>query len=288
MTVQNGYSQLVTSLSALYEQREAAVVADWVMEYITGLKRVDRLIYKNQPLTNVQLEQLETCRQKLLKHEPVQYVLHEAWFAGLKFYVDEHVLIPRPETEELVEWIAESLSEKMLNSTKISIIDIGTGSGCIPVTLKNKLPAINVYALDISEAALMVARKNASTLNADVNFFYANILDENDWVNIPVIDIIVSNPPYIKESEAATMHKNVLENEPHLALFVPDNDALLFYKKIAELAQVKLKSGGALFFEINEALGIEVCNMLVEQGFAEVELREDLQGKPRMVKALRP
>ncbi len=288
MTVQNGYLQLVTALSEVYEQREAAAIADWAMENISGMRRVDRLIHKDQLLTATQLDKLDVCSRKLLQHEPIQYVLNEAWFAGMKFYVDNNVLIPRPETEELVEWILEYSAGAGKPESALAIIDIGTGSGCIPISLKKKMPKASVYALDVSEGALSVARKNADDLRAAVNFLHQDILNEAQWQNIPPVDIVVSNPPYIKESEAALMHKNVLQNEPHLALFVPDEDALIFYKKIAAMALLRVKPGGALFFEINESLGKEVCEMLVEKGFIHVELRKDLQQKDRMVMAELP
>lgn len=288
MTVQNGYLQLVTTLSAMYEQREAATIADWVMENITGMRRVDRLIHKDRLLIATQLEQLNSYTQRLLQHEPVQYVLNETWFAGMKFYVDDNVLIPRPETEELVEWILEHIKNNNKSEAGLSIIDIGTGSGCIPISLKNKLSLASVYGVDVSEGALTVARKNAESLHAAIGFLHQDILNDDLWQRIPQADIIVSNPPYIKESEAGQMHKNVLQNEPHLALFVPDEDALIFYRKIADMALLRLKPHGALFFEINEVLGKEVCEMLLKKGFVNVALKQDLQQKDRMVMALLP
>ncbi|MEX6686320.1 peptide chain release factor N(5)-glutamine methyltransferase [Danxiaibacter flavus] len=288
MTVQNAYLQQVTTLSTVYEQREAATIAGWVMENVTGMRRVDRLIHKDRLLTAAELDQLNSYTQRLLQHEPVQYVLNEAWFAGMKFYVDNNVLIPRPETEELVEWILQYVAATHGPETRVSIIDIGTGSGCIPVSLKNELPFSTVYAVDVSEGALTVARKNADSLNTAIVFLQQDILEVDLWQNIPEADIIVSNPPYIKESEAEQMHKNVLQHEPHLALFVPNEDALIFYRKIADMALQRLKPQGALFFEINEALGREVCEMLTQKGFTKVELRKDLQQKDRMVTALLP
>jgi release factor glutamine methyltransferase len=165
-----------------------------------------------------------------------------------------------------------------------SLLDIGTGSGCIPIALKKKLPAVNIHALDVSEAALNVAKRNAELLEAPVNFYRVNILDENEWRKLPSFDIIVSNPPYIKQTEQNEMQQNVLQCEPHLALFVPDDDALIFYKAIAKFGLQKLNANGLLFFEINEAHGSEVAALLMTYGYTEIELRKDLQGKERMIK----
>lgn len=284
MTVQDAYKHTQVQLCEVYDEREATNIADLVINHITGYTRTDRLVHGSNALSHAQANQLTLYTLQLLLHTPLQYVLEEAWFAAMPFYVNEHVLIPRPETEELVEWIvteAGALSAP-------SIIDIGTGSGCIPVALKKKLPATDVHALDVSAGALAVARRNAATLEAQVTFHEVDILQPNRWAPLPVFDIIVSNPPYIKESEKAAMHNNVLEHEPHLALFVPDNDALLFYRTIAGFAQKHLKPGGLLFFEINEALGQETVDLLASERFTGIELQKDMQGKDRMIKASLP
>lgn len=230
----------------------------------------------------------------------------------MNLYVDENVLIPRPETEELVSWIAafglpvtgyhlpvneangniaglnnKTQSPETGNQQPVSVLDIGTGSGCIPVALKKRQPGWDVHAVDISAGALEVARKNALQQGAAVNFTLLDILDETAWQQLGVFDVIVSNPPYIRASEAATMHTNVLEFEPHTALFVPDEDALLFYRKIADFALAHLHVSGFLFFEINEALGNAVCDMLAAKGFIDIELKKDLQSKDRMVRAVK-
>jgi release factor glutamine methyltransferase len=283
MGIQDAYTQLMYQLFELYDDRESANIADWVIEHITGFKRIERITNKQFPLNTSQQELLKTYTAQLLQHEPVQYVLHEAWFCGLKFFVDENVLIPRPETEELVEWIEREVSSFQFPVS--SLLDIGTGSGCIPISIKKKLPGCDVHALDISETALSVAEKNANILNASITFHEINILDNKQWDLLPMFDIIVSNPPYIKQSEEKEMRSNVLQHEPHVALFVPDEDALLFYKTIAEFGSQHLNKDGQLFFEINEALGEEVKELLLQKGYSNVEVKKDMQGKDRMVKA---
>jgi len=304
MTIQEAYKQLLYQLYELYDDREAANIADMVIEHVTAQRRIDRIVNRQIPVSPAQQEEIDGYIQQLLLHKPVQYVLHEAWFAGMKFYVDGNVLIPRPETEELVEWISEfqvsSLKFKVDESEgntqspatgnvqPVTVIDIGTGSGCIPIALKKKFSDWKVEAVDISQGALKVAKKNAATNNTDVTFTLVDILDESAWPQLGMYNVIVSNPPYIKQSEADSMHTNVLAFEPHTALFVPDNDTLLFYKKIADFALLHLHKNGLLFFEINESLGNDVCEMLAGKGFKGIELKKDLQGKDRMVKALRP
>lgn len=282
MTIQQVYQQLLFQLYGLYDDREAANIADWVIEHATGHRKIDRIIYNDLPVNNEQLGQINTITEKLLENTPVQYALNEAWFAGMKLYVDENVLIPRPETEELVEWIAEEVRSKKYEIR--SILDIGTGSGCIPIALKKKIQTAKVKAIDISEGALSVAVKNAMIQAAQVYFIRLDFLDESTWKDLGKFDIIISNPPYIKRSEACTMNANVLQHEPHLALFVPDEDALLFYRKIAAFAKTHLEPNGSVFLEINEALGREVVELFIPQGYA-TELRKDMQGKERMVKA---
>lgn len=317
MTIHEAQQQLLVQLYNLYDNREAANIADWVMEHITGWKKIDRIINKKLPLLPDRIAQLEQYTKELLQHKPVQYVLHEAWFCGMPFYVDENVLIPRPETEELVEWVLpEAESRKPgggsrkyeVGSTKsdpgraenqplaassyflpptsyLSILDIGTGSGCIPVSLKKKLPQAEVYACDVSEAALAVAAKNAGTLlQTSVHLIQADFLNTASWQQLPAVDIIVSNPPYIPQNNKQAMQPNVLEHEPHLALFVPDNDPLLFYNAIADFAQQKLLPGGCIFAEIHEDLGEQTKALFLSKGFASAELKKDMQGKDRMIK----
>jgi release factor glutamine methyltransferase len=234
------------------------------------------------------LDQLQAYTRELLTHKPVQYVLHEAWFCGMPFYVDENVLIPRPETEELVDWIVGNAqsptSRGRLATGNVRILDIGTGSGCIPISLKKKLPQAEVYACDVSEGALAVAARNAATHQTPVNFLQVDFLDIDTWGSLPEVDIIVSNPPYIPYSDKSSMLQNVLAYEPHLALFVPSDDALVFYDAIARFAQRKLPDHGQVFAEIHEDLGKKTTALFESKGF-DAEIKKDFQGKDRMVKA---
>ncbi len=281
MTIQQAQQQALAQLKILYDERQAANIADWVMEHITAKKRIDRLLDKQVVLTDVQLLRLNTILQDLSTHKPIQYILGEAWFAGMKFFVNGSVLIPRPETEELVEWItAEIKNEKLIIN---NLLDIGTGSGCIPISLKKMLPGLLVTSIDVSEDALKIARQNADTLEAEVTLLNIDFLHEANWEQLPVVDVIVSNPPYIKRSEHSTMEKNVLDYEPSIALFVPDEDALLFYRKIALFGKTHLAKNGTIFLEINEALGKEVVQLYTDHEY-DVEIRKDMQGKDRMVR----
>ncbi len=282
VNIQEAYKHLLYQLFEVYSDSEAANIADLVMESITGQTKMNRLLNKEQQFTNPQTSLLDDYATQLLLHKPVQQVLGEAWFANMKFYVNQHVLIPRPETEELIDWINKhAVNEKC----KIeSVIDIGTGSGCIPIALQKKWKTANITAIDVSKEALNVAQQNASTHHTSINFLLLDFLPETNWQQLPQFDIIVSNPPYIKQSESKTMHQNVLEFEPHVALFVADEDALLFYKKIAAFGKIHLAPKGKIFVEINEALGTETLAMFVANEY-DVELKKDLQGKDRMIMA---
>ena len=283
MTLNEARTVLTKELKNVYETDELRNIIELVVEHITNMSRAEQVKNKVPYLTCTQLEDLDAITERLKKNEPVQYVLGEAWFAGMKFKVNKNVLIPRPETEELVDWIVKESQKLKVKSQ--NIIDIGTGSGCIPITIKKKLQEANVSAIDVCSETLFTATENAIELNTDVNFLLLDFLDEEKWKELAQYDIIVSNPPYVKQSEINTMHERVKEFEPHLALFVPDNDALLFYKKLSGFAVKHLKSGGNLFVEINEALGEQVVNLFQTAGFANVELRKDMQGKDRMIKA---
>lgn len=283
MTLQEASFFLLNKLRTVYPDGEASAICDLVMESLTGSDKTERMMYKHNPVTAEEEEQLNVYAVKLLQHEPVQYVLHEAWFCGLKFYVDENVLIPRPETEELVEWI---ISNCKFPIDTLSILDIGTGSGCIPVSLKRRLRKASVSAIDISEGAITVARRNATKLSADINFLQLDILDKNNWPALPTVDLIISNPPYIPEQDMTSMDPNILQYEPHTALFVPDNNALVFYEAIADLGKTKLNKGGLLFFEIHEDLGKTVTDLQEKEGYS-CEIKKDMQGKDRMVMARR-
>jgi len=283
MTIHLAYQQLLARLYKIYDNREAANIADMVIEHVTGQRKIDRIVYKDLPVDEIQQSKLEKIVKELLGHRPVQYTIGEAWFMNMKLSVNESVLIPRPETEELVAWILEDI--KTSCKKEVSLIDIGTGSGCIPIAVRKKIPETAVSAIDISDEALQVARLNSIAQKVLVDFLHVNFLDEKQWNQLGSYDVIVSNPPYIKQSEEAAMKENVLKYEPAIALFVPNDDALLFYKTIAKFSQTHLKQAGSVYVEINEALGDEVVNLFEEKGFNEVILKKDMQGKDRMVKA---
>lgn len=244
-----------------------------------GMSKTSLLLDKDRVLSESEILKFFYGIKSLKKNEPVQYVVGETWFFDLKINLEAGVLIPRPETEELVDWIINS--EK--NAT--SILDIGTGSGCIPLALKNNLKTSKVSGCDISEKAIELAKKNSKDLNLEVNFFSLDILNKTDWEG-DKLDVIVSNPPYIPIQEKFKMSKNVLDYEPSLALFVPNDNPLLFYIKIAEFSILNLKSKGSLYFEIHEDFGEEVIKMLERKGFDNLEIRQDLQGKNRMIRAI--
>ena len=266
-------------------------------EYLHNLKRVDIVLNPNFELSEADVGKWNAILAQLQLEKPIQYITGEAWFYGLQFEVNENTLIPRPETEELVEWIIESWklevgSWKSENQKRINVLDIGTGTGCIPITLKTNLPQANVFAIDVSEMALEVARRNAELNKVEVNFIQANILEVEDVSKIQTsisqlptnFDIIVSNPPYVRNLEKQEIKKNVLDYEPHLALFVEDTDALLFYRKIAQLAIKNLSPNGLLFFEINQYLGKETVELLENLGFKNIELKKDIYGNDRMIR----
>lgn len=286
MTIQGAYKQLLANLYDLYSDREAANIADWVIEQVTGQSKINRILYKDLAVSLEQQERLQNITLQLLAHKPVQYVLNEVWFAEMKLFVNEHVLIPRPETEELVDWIANDLKKLTREAQhEMTLLDVGTGSGCIPVSLKKQMPSIKISALDISTKALDVAKRNAADHQTIINFLEVDFLNANTWNQFAKFDVIVSNPPYIKEQEATNMAKNVLDYEPAIALFVADDDALIFYKAIAVFAQQHLTTNGCVYVEINEALGAEVIETFARQGFTKIEMRKDLQGKDRKIKA---
>ncbi len=270
-----------SELQKLYNQQEVKQISSMVFEKVLGFSKVDLVLNTNEVVNNSNEEKLNGFLERLKKHEPVQYVLEEAWFYDLPFYVNQHVLIPRPETEELVQLIAKESKDQ-----KVSILDIGTGSGCIALSLKKTLPQSTVSAMDVSQEALKVAQKNADRLNIDIEFAKGDILSDHVLDNMK-FDIIVSNPPYISKNEMNEMASNVLDHEPHLALFVEDENPLLFYERITEFATKNLNPNGRLYFEINEAYGGKVLEVLQQNGFKHIELVKDMNGKERIVKGYR-
>ncbi len=285
MTTEQCYNDFLKKITSIYDSREAANITDWVFENTTGLKRWERAINKDVELKKNMLQKLRSYLHELLQHKPVQYVLHEAWFYKMKFYVDEYVLIPRPETEELVEWIVEDArnSKNNIQNGGFKILDVGTGSGCIAASIKKELTNSNVTALDVSIEALSVAKKNAEALETKIYFLEIDFLNESLWNLLSVYDLIVSNPPYIPENENNKLATNITAFEPGIALFVK-NDPFLFYDKIARFAQSHLKPNGKIFAEIHEDFSKEIQKIFLQYNF-ETEIRKDIYGKKRMIKA---
>lgn len=282
MTLREAQQETLLQLKKLYDLRESANICDWVMEHITGLTRIDRLVDKEHLLPEGQQFQLQNILVEISLHKPIQYILGEAWFGGFRFTVNEDTLIPRPETEELVEWIYNDYQAAV--TKPVQFLDIGTGSGCIPVLLKKKIPDAQISGLDLSDKALTIAQKNADLLETSIEWIQMDFLNKTTWDLLPTYDLIISNPPYIKNSEEKSMSKHVLLYEPRLALFVPDNDALLFYRKMADFAETHLTNEGALYVEINESLGKETLQLFIDRKFQAI-LKQDMQGKDRMIKA---
>jgi release factor glutamine methyltransferase len=281
MVIKELKTHFFDSLNNIQDEQEIESFFFILTEYLHNLKRVDVALNPNFELSEDDVKKWNIILVDLQQEKPIQYITGEAWFYGLRFEVNENTLIPRPETEELVEWIIESQKSKV-KSQKLEILDIGTGSGCIPISLKANLPQANVSAIDVSEKALEVAKRNAALNKVEINFILTNILEVEDLNQY--FDIIVSNPPYVRNLEKQEIKKNVLDYEPHLALFVEDTDALLFYRKIAQLALKNLAPNGLLFFEINQYLGKETVELLQNLGFKNIELKKDIYGNDRMIK----
>lgn len=279
MTIAEKMLEFRQELSLLYDPREAKNITEWVFEKVVSLDRLQLVFDKYRLLTAPQTEALTIALARLKTAEPVQYVLSEADFFGQKFYVNEAVLIPRPETEELVDWAIKLAQAQPANC---SILDIGTGSGCIPVSLALHLPTATIAATDISDLALAVAQQSNGLCHNRVHFFKHDILSEDLAANS--YHFITSNPPYIGKDELQTMAQHVVDFEPHLALFVEGEDVLLFYKMIATKAFGALKTNGVLLVEIHHLFGNEVVEIFKQAGFSNIVCRKDLSGKDRMVK----
>jgi release factor glutamine methyltransferase len=292
MNIKSLKTHFFSELQTIQEDSEIESFFFILTEFLHNLKRIDVSLHPEFEVSETDLEKWKTIISELKTEKPIQYITGEAWFYGLRFEVNENTLIPRPETEELVEWIVESQKSivenlKIQKSNNLTILDLGTGSGCIPITLKKEIPNAQVSAIDISEKALEIARKNASDNQVEVNFIHQDILTSqhlNISTSQPLLfDVIVSNPPYVQNLEKQEIKRNVLDYEPHLALFVDDSDALLFYRKIAQLALKSLAPNGKLFFEINQYLGNETVELLEQLGFKNIELRKDFMGNDRMI-----
>jgi release factor glutamine methyltransferase len=279
MLVKTYKSLFQKELSSLYDAMEIESFFFLILEQFRNLKRIDLALQPDLEFSEAEISQWNLVLEQLKQEIPIQYILGKTHFYGLEFQVNPNVLIPRPETEELVDWIIKTNSNG--KSSTIKILDIGTGSGCIAISLAKNLPNASIFSLDVSKKALEMAQINALQNETKITFIEKNILETTSFEQ--QFDVIVSNPPYVRNLEKAEIKKNVLENEPHLALFVADDDALLFYRKIAQIAMKNLQNSGQLFFEINQYLGKETVNLLSDLGFQNIELRQDIYGNDRMI-----
>ena len=266
----------------MYGVQEADAMASIVLSDLTGYSKAKLKAFGDDSINGDHQKQLHLILQELATGKPVQYVLGHAHFYGLDFKVNSAVLIPRPETEELVQWVLETL----VNVNSPAVLDIGTGSGCIPITIKHQIPDSKVFAIDISTDALSVADANAKFNRVDVKFVAADILNmQAVEIEKQAYQVIISNPPYVTETDKLQMHKNVTDFEPYTALFVPDTNPLQFYVAITDFASKHLSQGGFLFFEINESYGEATVEMMQNKGFINIKLRQDMMGKDRMIRA---
>jgi release factor glutamine methyltransferase len=290
MKIKEYRAHFIQELTPLYDVGEAESFFYLILEEKQQMKRIDLALHPDLVFSAAEIVVWNAILAPLKQEIPIQYLLGKTSFYGLDFSVNEHVLIPRPETEELVDWMLSD-HRKTQQSNNLKILDIGTGSGCIAISLAKNLPNATVFAIDVSEKALATAKKNAANNAVSVNFIHQNILDVVTLSAVEGIneqfDVIVSNPPYVRNLEKEEIKKNVLDNEPHLALFVEDDDALIFYKKIAELAQENLTENGLLYFEINQYLGAAMIDLLEQMHFKNIELRKDIYGNDRMIKCTR-
>ena len=297
MKIRELKTYFVNSISEIYPSEEVQSFFNLLSEKHLGLSRIEIALHSNQFISEAIVLKFKKAIQRLKNFEPIQYIIGETEFFGLPFKVDENVLIPRPETEELVAWVN---SEFRTQNSEFRILDIGTGSGCIAISLASELPNAKVSALDISKGALGIAKQNAKLNKVNIDFIEADILDSEKWNLLPCqarhdkfvpiaigINCIVSNPPYVRELEKELMESNVVKHEPATALFVKDEDPLLFYRKIAQFGKQYLKSRGLLFFEINEYLGESMLELLKEEGYSEIEIKKDIFNKYRMIKCKR-
>lgn len=279
MSLQDTKQAIKHQLTSIYDSLELNSIVNMLIEEVTGWDALHQNIHKNDSLEEAQSNLLDAYVQQLLTGKPIQYIIQKAWFMGQPYLVNEHVLIPRPETEELVEWI---VSYAAIVNKPLAILDIGTGSGCIPIALKMALPNANISSIDISKAAIEVAKQNAATHKTEITFIEQDILQTKQLQDR--YDIIVSNPPYIPNREKGSMQKQVIEFEPEIALFVSDHFPLLFYSKIAQIGKTALKPNGQIFFEIHFDQGDALLKLLDEIGY-HAELQQDMYGKDRMVRA---
>ena len=280
MTNRQQYRIFLLQLQSIYNLNEATIITDWVLESLAGIKRFDVVKDPEKLLPDTITEKLKIALEELVQHKPVQYVTGEAWFYNMKLKVDKSVLIPRPETEELVKLVLDTVKDATTFAP--SIIDIGTGSGCIAIAVKKNLSAASVTAIDVSENALAVAKDNSAVQQTEIQFIKIDFLEESQWASLPGYDVIVSNPPYIPMDEKEKLDKNVTGFEPHQALFVPDRSPLLFYEKIAAFASAHLNPKGKIFMEVHEDFAKETA-ALFTKNFSETSIKKDIFDKERMV-----
>ncbi len=274
-------AHFLSVLAPIYDRDEAMAIFYRVAAHLHGWQRVDLALQPDLQLTDKEVARWNSYLNQLQLENPLHYVLGSTHFYGLAFKVTPAVLVPRPETEELVDWIIQDYKTDFPKR----LLDVGTGSGCIAISLAHHFPSTHVHALDVSLEALTIAKANAVSNQVALTFLEQDILQLD---TLPMqFDVIVSNPPYVRESEKQEMRANVLDHEPHLALFVSDNDPLLFYRKTAQLALTTLATNGVLYFEINQYLGSETLQLLKDMGFSNVQLKKDFRGNDRMIRASR-
>lgn len=282
-TIREARTQFQESLQSTYPREEIDAILYLALSHLTDLSKAQLKAYPEKNLSNSQQTHLQVILSNLQSGQPIQYLLGETEFYGLTFKVSPSVLIPRPETEELVDWALKTAIEKELSNLKI--LDIGTGSGCIAISLKKKLAAAEVFAMDLSADALKTAQVNAELNATSIHFVQDDILNPSRLSHLNLLTLIISNPPYVTPEDKMRMHKNVVDFEPYTALFVPQEDPLLFYRAIADFSLIHLEKGAYLFLEINESFGLETVELLKLKGFQKVELRKDMQDKDRMIRA---
>ena len=294
MTIKHYRAHFNESLKHLYPTSEIDSFFFIISDEYMGFKRIDIVLKSDFLIDKKSLNLMQIATKQLKQEIPIQYIIGKTEFFGLPFNINKEVLIPRPETEELVEQVLKEVSltkickttkDETTNEKQLKILDIGTGSGCIAISLKKQLPSSKTSAMDVSDEALRIAKKNAVLNKVDINFIHQDILKTNNLDKL--YDVIVSNPPYVRELEKKEMKNNVLNNEPHLALFVDNKNPLLFYNKIAELAKNFLTKNGQLHFEINQYLGKETIKLLAEKGFKNIQLKKDIFGNDRIISAFK-
>lgn len=281
MTIRDAKQAIIAAIEPIYDNREAVNIATLLLEELTGFSKMNQFLQKQSLISEEIVNKLTQSITRLSKGEPIQYIIGKAWFMELAFIVNAHTLIPRPETEELVDALIKYLKSR--DYQNVRILEIGSGSGCIPIAIAKYCPNATITSVDISPDALEVAKTNAHQNGVIINWKQLNFLDSTDWEKLGLFDIIISNPPYIRKAEAATMHTNVVAFEPPIALFVEDNDPLIFYKAIHDFCKTHLTKKGAIFLEINEVLGKETAELFKPN--YQVEIKRDMQGKERMIMA---